>query len=270
MSISLVILLSFGIGAWFNVPTSMINGKLPVPEICMYILGYLIVLMPPLIYLRCSGFVWIVLCYVLVFLLVLVLLPLKQNLSLEYDKMSDVKPVFSLFISYVSAASFEEVLKCLVYVFPPCIVKDLRTIYDLLFLSVISGCSFATIENLLIARKGMKVALARFVWCTVTHTSDCLVGALILARIKLCEDMGKFKEFLYYTLVLIIPIILHGTYDYVLFLADDLQIYWIAYFSIGIGILSLLSATALFYRLRKQSLPIDEVTPSSCQIVKLA
>jgi RsiW-degrading membrane proteinase PrsW (M82 family) len=163
----------------------------------------------------------------------------------RYPSISTDKVSLDFFVAYVAAATFEEIIKAFVYLVPLLAVKRLRSVYTLAYLAICSGCTFATIENLILASAGPDQALTRFVWCTATHTSDCLVGALILAHVK-TRSLKKWQMMLTLPLVLVAPIILHGTYDLVLFLSKDLGESWLAPMSILVGIVSLGTAFILF------------------------
>lgn len=174
------------------------------------------------------------------------------------------RPVSSVFLAYVMAGGCEELIKLIIYIIPLCVVKDLRTVYDLIFLSIVTGCSFATIENLLIATEGISIGLCRFVWCTLTHATDCAVGASILGYMK--SGLWPDKWWMY-PLIWIVPVLLHGTYDYVLFLSRDLKIEWISYLSIVVGFFSLFLFGISMYSFRRLASSVSTaltVPTSSC------
>ena len=253
--IGCVVGISVGFGCCYCSKPTSVDSQSSIPAICLYIIGYLLVALPSIWYLFVRTYIWVVLCYVKCLLLILVLVTGKEYLIREYNNISEEKPILSLFVAYIVAACFEEMIKIVCYLAPLGVAKDLRTVYDLLFLSVISGCSFATVENLLLAKSGVAVAWSRFLWCTLTHTSDCLVGTLILAYMK----FGLLRDRWYlYPLVLIVPLLLHGTYDYVLFLSKDLQLAWVGYLSIGVGTFSVILAVVLFYPLRRSARTFKE------------
>ena len=218
--------------------------------------GFAILIGPVAFYLRDFSASWLVLLFLETLALIMVLVSTKGYLLHEYPRISSRPVTLNLFSAYVSAASLEELIKVIVYLTPITFSSRYRTVYDLTFLAVCAGASFGTIENLITAYSGVETVLRRFVWCTATHTSDCLAGALIIAYCKTSPSiMGSKWRFLLYPFVLLLPVILHGSYDYVLFVSRDVSVPWLASLSILIGALSLSVAFALFFPFRRRKAP---------------
>lgn len=192
------------------------------------------------------------LTFVVSLALVLVLVTSKVPLVEIYDKMPSGSPERSLYLAFFSAATLEELVKCSVYVSPLIFAKRFRSVYDLAFLAICAGSCFATIENLIAASAGPIVMLQRFLWCTLTHTTDCLTGALILAHIKARYSSYDWRGLCLLPLVIVVPIALHGSYDFVIFVAyDEVADSWVSALSVVIGVLSILIALSLFYPFRR-------------------
>lgn len=225
--------------------------------------GYIVILVPPVLCLRVYNPFWTCIQFVISMGLLFLLISHKFIITKHKSSLSEDFVAREAFSAYVSAGLLEEVVKTVTYMVPILLCKDLRCVYDLAYLAICSACSFATLENLIAAYKGPSNALQRFLWCTATHTSDCLVGALILAHIK-TKDLGKVRWVLY-PLILIVPVILHGSYDFVIFLGDDEGMEWLRFLSIIIGGISLILAAGLFWPFRRAAQPREEVIIVSAQ-----
>ena len=231
------------------------------------VLGFLAVLIPPILYLRIYNPLWTGLCFFISMALLFLLVSHKFIVTKHSKVMTNDTIARDAFSAYVSAALFEEIIKLVTYLVPIILCKRLRTVYDLAFLAICSGCTFATLENLTSANYGTSTALHRFLWCTATHTSDCLSGALMLAHLKTREIKQKFK-WCVYPLVLLVPVILHGTFDFVIFVAEDPALQWLRFLSILIGTASLTVSLLLFWPFRRsvQQPPIAVITSVPCQL----
>lgn len=215
--------------------------------------GFISVLVPTVWFLSAYNARWLGVLFCEVLLLVILLVSTKGYLIAEYPYISSHPIEISLFSAYISAALLEELIKILTYVTPILVSPKYRTVHDLVFFAVCAGTSFATIENLIAAHSGISTVLRRFIWCTATHTSDCVSGALVLAYIKTSPIIIEWKwwcKMCLYPFVLLLPMTLHGSYDYVIFISKDLDQYWIASLSIVIGAISLAIAGAMFWPFR--------------------
>jgi len=158
------------------------------------------------------------------------------------------------FIAFVGAGALEEFVKLLVFLTPLTVSKQSRTAYDMIFLAAVSGASFGTLENLIVAYSGITVAFQRFIWCTATHTSDLLAGVMILVYMKCAVpkrvDKVRAKWYLY-PFIYIIPVALHGAFDFFIFYGKILKEPWIGRISILIGVISLAIFFAMFYPIRR-------------------
>jgi RsiW-degrading membrane proteinase PrsW (M82 family) len=228
--------------------------------------GYFAIMVPTVFLLRVYLPIWTAVSFALSLGLVMTLVLTKSFLVREYPNITRDKVSLSVFVAYISAATFEEIIKLIVFAVPLLAVKRLRTVYSLAYLAICSGCTFATIENLIVASNGTSTALTRFVWCTATHTSDCLIGALILAHIK-TRCFKDWHLWVLYPLILVGPIALHGTYDVLLFLSKDLRESWMAPLSILVGVVSLGIAAALFYPFWKQERRTKETQASTVSLI---
>ena len=264
MVLALIAAFSVGLGHIFNQYYNRWSvkqeGLIWASVICAC--GYILILTPCAWYLRTFNSLWTVMTYIQSLALVFILVSTKWHLVSQYPNISDEPPKLSLFVAYISAAMLEEFIKLVVYMTPIIFLPRYRTVYDLVFLAISSGCSFATIENLIVAYLGVPTALNRFVWCTATHSSDCVVGALILAHIK--TSRKRPEKWYLYPFILIVPIILHGTYDYVLFVSRDLSTSWIGSLSVVVGVVSIALAVGLFFPFRRKPVEESVITSDPC------
>jgi RsiW-degrading membrane proteinase PrsW (M82 family) len=214
------------------------------------VVGFLAVLIPPTLYLRVFNPLWTAVTFLISTGLLFLLVSHKVLVTKHIKDLSKDHIARDAFSAYISAGLLEEIVKLLTYLVPVILSNQYRTVYDLCYLSMCSGSTFATLENLTTAYYGTSTSLQRFLWCTATHTSDCLSGALILAHIK-SRDLGSWR-WICYAGVLLVPCALHGTYDFVIFVGeDDTDLEWLRFLSILCGVISLCLCFALFLPFRR-------------------
>ena len=258
-TIVLIIPVSIGISYFFNYLYDRTNStdESLLLNSCIYAAGYILLISPIMGYLRTYNFWSILMLFSECFGLTLILVTCKRHLSDQYDSIAGDDPTALVaFISYVSAAVLEESLKLIVFATPLVIFKRFRTVYEAVWFGCLSSVSFATIENLILSNRSVLVALQRFLWCTATHTSDSLVGVLFFLYMKSADHPIVPDRWYLYPFILIMPVALHGTFDFLIFYARVAQEDWIARLSILIGVLSLILCAGMFYPLRRRSPPI--------------
>lgn len=225
-------------------------------------IGYLVVIVAAAVYLRTYLSFWTTASFGVMLGLIFLLVSSKHLVTLGSDIAERGTVSYAAFKAFVSAALLEEILKIITYSIPIVLSKRRRNIHDLCYLAVCAGCSFATIENIIAAYYGVSIALTRFIWCTITHSSDCLIGALILANIKTRD--AKYI-WLMYPLVLGVPVALHGSYDFVIFVAKDGEDTLIAAISLVIGAFSIILSALLFWPFRRRCASRNHSGTSSSQ-----
>jgi RsiW-degrading membrane proteinase PrsW (M82 family) len=198
--------------------------------------------------------------------LVFILVTSKSPLVDIYLNMPSDTPGRSFFQAFFVAATLEEILKFVAYIGPLIFSEKFRNVYHLTFLSICASCCFATIENLIIASRGPVVMLQRFAWCTLTHSSDSVVGALILAHIMTRYSLTDWRGLCMLPLVILCPVALHGTYDFVIFLSNDVVESWVAGLCFLVGAISVLIAMGLFYPFRRSKWSLEESALESDKI----
>ena len=123
--------------------------------------------------------------------------------------------MFKIFIySFVFVALIEEVCKWLMIYKISYHHRDFDQLYDIILYSVLVGLGFACLENLLYTTSSNNIWVAVFRGITAIPAHACFqtfMGYyLTLAKFK------KGNQNKYENLSLIIPVLLHGTYDFLL------------------------------------------------------
>ena len=123
--------------------------------------------------------------------------------------------MFKIFIySFVFVALIEEVCKWLMIYKISYHHRDFDQLYDIILYSVLVGLGFACLENLLYTTSSNNIWVAIFRGITAIPAHACFqtfMGYyLTLAKFKK-GNQNKYKN-----LSLIIPVLLHGTYDFLL------------------------------------------------------
>jgi len=271
IEILIIALACIGLGVFFN----DFYGR-PDPVIFDILLssalagvGFIAVVFPCAWYLRTFNLGVTTLAFVVSLALVFILVTSKVALVEIYEDMPSDTPERSLFLAYFSAATLEEIIKVAVYMGPIIFTSRFRTVYDIAFLSVCAGCCFATIENLITAGAGPVAMLQRFLWCTLTHTTDCLTGALIFAHIERTFPLPEWKGLCLLPLVITVPVALHGSYDFVIFVSFDVAESWVAGLSVLIGAISVALAAILFFPFRKSKWPFEHEREDKLVVVQV-
>ena len=123
--------------------------------------------------------------------------------------------MFKIFIySFIFVALIEEVCKWLMIYKISYHHRDFDQLYDIILYSVLVGLGFACLENLLYTTSANNIWVAVFRGITAIPAHACFqtfMGYyLTLAKFKK-GNQNKYKN-----LSLIIPVLLHGTYDFLL------------------------------------------------------
>jgi RsiW-degrading membrane proteinase PrsW (M82 family) len=223
-------------------------------------IGFVGIILIFALYLRVYNWKWSIVCFFESFGLILLLISVKGYLVGQYDLITEPQSSDRMaFVAYIGAASLEEFIKLVVFLTALLISSNSRSGYEMIFLACVSGVSFATIENIILSSAGVLVALQRFIWCTATHTSDFLSGIMILVYMKCSVPKQIPNKWFIYPLVYIVPVGLHGSFDFLIFYGNLVNEPWISRMSIVVGVLSLSIFFAMFYPIRRRQVP-DEPT----------
>ena len=115
-----------------------------------------------------------------------------------------------LVFSYLIIALSEELVKYLVLIFYAVPQKDFNEPLDGILYAVMIGMGFATLENILYAdRFGLQTIMVRAFTAVPAHAVFAIVMGYYVGLAKFNEK----NQMKYYSLALIIPVLIHGTYD---------------------------------------------------------
>ncbi len=112
--------------------------------------------------------------------------------------------------------------------------KEYDQLYDMIVYSVFVALGFAWIENLLyVFEGGVRVAISRLIFAVPTHASVAVFMGYYLSFAKLADiNNNKKLKNKYLVLSLLVPITLHGIYDYMVYSNSYLMYYLFFLFTI--------------------------------------
>lgn len=124
----------------------------------------------------------------------------------------------SLFISFVVIALVEEGYKFLVFLVSLWNNKEFDYKFDAIVYCVFISLGFATLENILyVQSSGLNVAIWRGIISVPAHAFYAIASGFLLGLAKENSLKGKRKKtFLLILLSYIIPVLMHGTFDFLL------------------------------------------------------
>ena len=115
-----------------------------------------------------------------------------------------------LVFSYIVIALSEELVKYLILIFYAYPQKDFNEPLDGILYAVMIGMGFATLENILYADCfGLQTIMIRAFTAVPAHA----VFAIIMGYYVGLAKFNKKKRLYYFSLGLIVPVFIHGTYD---------------------------------------------------------
>lgn len=160
------------------------------------------------------------LLFILFFIGVLITVPSRfveqliiSSTSLDYTNIKD-----SFFLAFVVIAVVEEGYKYLVLLASSWKNKEFDYKYDAIVYSVFISLGFATLENILyVQNSSITVALWRGVISVPAHAFYAIASGFFLGLAKEASTKSqKNKAIGYLLLSIIVPILLHGTFDFLL------------------------------------------------------
>ncbi|GAA0369527.1 glutamic-type intramembrane protease PrsW [Bacillus horti] len=163
----------------------------------------------------------------LVFPIMVVQYTFKETLSLN---------VF--FQAYFNSSLIEEFFKWFVIYFVAYSNLEFDQYYDGIVYSVAVSLGFATMENIFyLYINGVYHALIRAALPVSSHALFGVIMGYYLSKSKFEKDPEKRKRWLLYSLL--IPIFLHGTYNYILLIGQDWWLWIMIPFMIGLWVYGL-------------------------------
>ena len=157
----------------------------------------------------------------------------------------------------------EEAIKMSCYLIPLFLAPKIRYGYHLILSAAVAGLAFGVLENgLYVTNQKMgnpvMTAYVRFALTTLLHASFCMIGATIITY-KMCGVWKGAQGWMVYSLALIIPAIVHGAYDFVIFLNTETMVH----ISLVIAIVCYLVPFAMTITLRRATALLPVVTITS-------
>ncbi len=136
----------------------------------------------------------------------------------------------SLIISFYHAGTLEEIAKFVVFAFGIYSLRYFDEWYDGILYGVMIGLGFAFVENIdyfrrLLAESGVMLIVARSFLSMPLHA---LVGGIMgffIGKARFTRDKKKAPLLIFFALI--VPILIHGLFDFVLFW-QDVQLAWVS------------------------------------------
>ncbi len=143
--------------------------------------------------------------------------------------------------AFVGVALIEELSKLIMLYNISYNDKNFDETYDMIIYSVFVSLGFALIENLLyVFGKGITIGIIRALISVPAHTCNGVFMGYFLMKAKISaindDNIGRQKNIIY---ALIVPTLLHGTFDYCLFTGNDYFIIFFFIFVITLFIISI-------------------------------
>ena len=160
------------------------------------------------------------LLFVLFFIGVLITVPARfveqliiSSTELDYTNIKD-----SFFLAFIVIAVIEEGYKYLVLLAASWKNKEFDYKYDAIVYSVFISLGFATLENILyIQNSNISVALWRGIISVPAHAFYAIASGFFLGLAKEASTKKETKKvILHLLLALLVPILLHGVFDFLL------------------------------------------------------
>ena len=167
----------------------------------------------------------------LTIILSLVLQSIFPALSGDVEEYGNLK---LLLYSFCIISFVEEISKFIFIYLISYHNKEYDQLYDMIVYSVFVALGFALIENLLyVFEGGLRVAISRLIFAVPTHASVAVFMGYYLSFAKLADiNNNKKLKNKYLILSLLVPITLHGVYDYMVYSNSYIMYYLFFFFTI--------------------------------------
>jgi len=161
---------------------------------------------------------------------------------------------------YIGIALIEEFFKWIYMKLYTWNNKEFNHIYDAIVYTVFSSLGFATFENILyVMNGGFMVAIIRAILSVPGHVFDAVFMGYHYGKSKQAQiDNKKGEQFKQMFLCILIPTLLHGTFDYLLFLNG----YYIIIYLIYVAILYIIS----FKKVKQVSNVLENMKEYYCTV----
>lgn len=160
------------------------------------------------------------LLFIMFFIGVLITVPARffEQLLISSTKLDYTNFKDSFFLAFVVIAIVEEGYKFLVLLASSWKNKEFNYRYDAIVYSVFISLGFATLENILyVQSSGLNVAIWRGIISVPAHAFYAIASGFFLGLAKEKSiEKNQMKKYGYLLLSLLVPILLHGTFDFLL------------------------------------------------------
>lgn len=131
--------------------------------------------------------------------------------------------ISKIYVSFIVAALTEEILKALVLIPNLIKEKDFNEKLDGIVYSISLSLGFATVENIIYLMKeklesSLELGLTRGLISIPAHIMFAITMGYYISKLKFEENEGKKRKYL--TQSILIPILLHGIFDFILMIGN--------------------------------------------------
>lgn len=143
---------------------------------------------------------------------------LEYNLESLFESIKNINLIVLFLYVSIGIALVEELFKWLILYGISYNNKEFDELYDMIVYAVFVSLGFATFENIIyVLNGGVSVGLIRSVTAIPSHAADAIVMGSYLGLAKL-NDVNNNKKTMKTNLILsiILPVIIHSIYDYLL------------------------------------------------------
>ncbi len=146
-----------------------------------------------------------------------------EKTIINFTDISADDYINSFILAFLIIAVVEEGYKYLILALGTWRNRNFDHKYDAIVYAVFISLGFATLENILyVHENGSEVAALRAIISVPAHAFYAVASGYFFGHAKqFAHDGNKSKEILNIFLSIIAPIILHGTFDYLLFLENN-------------------------------------------------
>lgn len=168
---------------------------------------------------------------------------------------------------FIGIALVEEFCKWIITYFICYNNQEFEEIYDMIVYSVFVSLGFAFLENLLyVFEHGLTTGILRALLSVPGHAAYGIMMGYYFGLAKKHSVLGnKGQVRKYISLSIIVPVILHGIYDYLLFAQSEIALVIFAAFMIFIYIMSFITVNNVAKENRKfwQTVRLPKIIPSN-------
>lgn len=150
-------------------------------------------------------------------IVVLILSGLSELIIPSFGKELEYQNSIERFLyAFIGIALIEESSKWIMVYFISFNHKEFDELYDMVIYAVFVALGFACIENIIyVLQGGISTGILRAISAVPGHACDGIFMGYYLALAKLSERNGNVKDKKKYLwLSILVPVLLHGTYDY--------------------------------------------------------